>query len=287
MKFSKSIIEIIKERTSWRTYANKLIEQDLRNRVDNILKIEDIESPFKNKSASSRFQLISVPEFNPNENIKIGTYGMIKGAQQFIAGATEKSQYDLENYGYIFETIILALTDMNLKTCWLGGTFSRSQFSEMIELKDNEIIPAITPVGYAATRRVKERIIRSLVKAKVRKSWDEIFYNGDFNTPINQESIGAYNKVLEMVRISPSAGNNQPWRIFKEDNRDIFHFFVKYSNSKRVSAYNKFVRLDIGIAICHFDLSAEQLGISGKWDFIKPNSNIPEGLKYTISWIGA
>lgn len=286
MQFSKSIIEIIKERTSWRTYANKLIEEDLRSKVDRILNLDNIESPFKNLSGNSRFKLISVPEINPEENIKIGTYGMIKGAQQFITGATEKSEYDLENYGYIFEVLILALTEMNLKTCWLGGTFNRSQFAEMIQLQDNEIIPAITPVGYAAPRRAKERIIRSLVKAKVRKSWDEIFYKGDFNTPINHEGIGEYNKVLEMVRVSPSAGNNQPWRILKEANQDIFHFFVKYSNSKRLSAYNKFVRVDIGIAVCHFDLTAREIGVKGKWDFSIPDISHPNELKYTISWNG-
>jgi len=284
MQFSKSVVEIIKERTSWRTYLNKLIENEPRNQIDRILKLEDIESPFKDLSGNSRFQLISVPEFDPDENIKIGTYGMIKGAQEFIAGATEKSEYDLENYGYIFEAIILAATDMNLKTCWLGGTFKRSQFSNMIQLKDNELIPAITPIGYPATRRLKERFIRSLAKAKLRKPWDEIFYIGDFNSPINQESIGEYKTILEMVRIGPSAGNNQPWRILKDINRDMFHFFVKYSDSKRGAVYNKFVRLDIGIAVCHFDLTANELGLKGRWEFLNPDITKPENLKYVISW---
>jgi len=263
MQFSKSIVKIIKERTSWRTYSNKLIENEPRSQIDKLLKIEDIESPFKNVSGSSRFQLISVPEFDPKENIKIGTYGMIKGAQEFIAGATEKSKYNLENYGYIFEAVILAVTDMNLKTCWLGGTFKRSQFSKMIQLKDNEKIPAITPIGYPARRRLKERFIRSIAKAKVRKPWDELFY---------------------MVRIGPSAGNNQPWRILKDINRDIFHFFVKYSDSKRGSIYDKFVRVDIGIAVCHFDLTAKELRLNGRWEFLNPNITKPESLKYVISW---
>jgi nitroreductase len=284
MQFSKSIVEIIKERTSWRTYLNKLIENEPRNQIDKLLKLGDIESPFKNLSGNSRFQLISVPEFDPEENIKIGTYGMIKGAQEFIAGAIEKSEYYLENYGYIFEAIILALTDMNLKTCWLGGTFKRYQFSKMIQLKDNEVIPAITPIGYPAPRRLKEKFIRSLAKAKVRKLWDKIFYTGDFNTPINQESIGEYKTVLEMVRIGPSAGNNQPWRILKDKNRDIFHFFVKYSDSKKGAIYNKFVRVDIGIAVCHFDLTANELGLKGNWEFLNPDITKPKSLKYLISW---
>ncbi|MFW9947216.1 MAG: nitroreductase family protein [Candidatus Odinarchaeota archaeon] len=287
MLFSKSIVEIIKERTSWRTYLNKPLEKEARSQINEILKLEGIESPFKDQSNRSRFHLISVPEFDPNENLKIGTYGMIKGAQEFITGATEKSEYDLEDYGYLFEAIILAATDINLKTCWLGGTFNRSQISKIIHLKDNEIIPAITPIGYPATRRLKERFIRSLAKAKVRKPWEQVFYVGDFNTPINHKSIGEYKTILEMVRIGPSAGNNQPWRILKDNNRDVFHFFVKYSDSKRGSIYSKFVRLDIGIAVCHFDLTANELGLKGKWEFLNPDISSSKGLKYTITWNGA
>lgn len=285
MQFSKSIIEIIKERTSWRTYANKLIEQDLRAQIEKILKLDNIESPFKNRSGNSRFSLLSVPEFDPAENIKIGTYGMIRGAQEFIAGATEKSEYYLENYGYIFETIILALTELGLGSCWLGGTFSRSQISKLLQLKDNEVIPAITPVGYPITRRLKEKVIRSFVKAKIRKPWNELFFDGDFNMPLSQEAKADFTTILEMIRIGPSAGNKQPWRILKEKDKDIYHFFVRYSEDKKLAAYNQFVRLDIGIAICHFDLSAKELALSGKWEILKLNLDIPKNLKYTISWI--
>lgn len=285
MQFSKSIIELIRERTSWRTYLYKTLDETTRKKIEIIIKDGDFNSPFKNNAGNSRFMLISVPEIDPNENIKIGTYGMIKGAQEFIAGATEKSEYDLENYGYLFETIILIATDLGLGTCWLGGTFNRSQFANFLQLNENEIIPAITPIGYPATRRWKEKLIRSVVKAKVRKPWDEIFFTEDFNTPIDQEKIGEYKTILDMVRIGPSAGNNQPWRIVKERERKAYHFFVKYSEDKRLSAYNQFVRLDIGIAVCHFDLSAKELGISGRWDVNQPNLEIPKGLKYTISWI--
>jgi len=285
MQFSKSIIEIIRERTSWRTYLNKSLDERTRNAIEITIQDGDFHSPFKNNVGNSRFKLISVPEFDPNENVKIGTYGMIKGAQEFIAGATEKSKYDLENYGYLFETIILIATDLGLGTCWLGGTFNRSQFANFLQLKENEVIPAITPIGYPATRRWKEKVIRSVVKAKVRKPWDEIFFTGDFNTPIDQEKIGEYKTILDMVRIGPSAGNNQPWRIVKERERIAYHFFVKNSEDKRLSAYNQFVRLDIGIAVCHFDLSAKELGISGRWEVNQPNLEIPKGLKYTISWI--
>ena len=286
MQFSKSVIEVIKERTSWRTFLNKVIDNNLRNDLEQILELNNIDSPFKPQGGNPRFQLISIPDFNPEENVKIGTYGFIKGAQEFIAGATDIAEYNLENYGFILEAIILAATDLNLGTCWLGGTFNRSQFSEFIQLKSDERIPAVSPVGYPTTRRLKEKFIRSIAKAKVRKPWEMVFFNGDFNSQIEQDEIGKYKTILEMVRIGPSAGNKQPWRILKEKEQNIFHFFVKFSDDKKLSSYNQFVRLDIGIAVCHFDLTAKELGIKGKWEFNEPNIERPKELKYIISWNG-
>ena len=50
--------------------------------------------------------------------------------------------------------------------------------------------------------------------------------------------------------------------------------------------YNVFKRLDIGIAVSHFDLVAKELGIQGEWTFEQPNISKDEGLEYVISWIG-
>jgi hypothetical protein len=44
--------------------------------------------------------------------------------------------------------------------------------------------------------------------------------------------------------------------------------------------------LDIGIAVCHFDLSAKELGMKGKWGFNEPIIERTKELKYIISWIG-
>ena len=220
MQFSKSVLEVIKERTSWRTFNNKAIENNTHRDLEHILELNGIESPFNIQGGNPRFQLISIPNFDSLKEIKIGTYGMIKGAQEYIAGAVGKAEYSVENYGYIFETIILAATNLNLGTCWLGGTFNRSQFSKLIQLQKYEKIPAISPVGYPDTRRLKEKLIRTIAKAKIRKPWEQIFFNGDFDSQLDQNRIGGYKTVLEMVRIGPSAGNKQPWRILKEKEQE-------------------------------------------------------------------
>lgn len=286
MDFSKPITEIIEERTSWRTYANKALDSEIRDKLNQILKLEGINSPFKNYAGNYRFELINVPELDPHERKRIGTYGVIVGAQEFIAGACDISNnnFSRENYGYLLELIILSATDMGLGTCWLGGFFNRDLFSAKVNCGPNEEVPAITPVGYPKDRRFKEKLIRRAVKAKSRRPWEKLFFQNNFNTPINRQEIGKYAILLEMVRLGPSAGNRQPWRIIKEENKNVFHFYVANPEGKIGSLYSKFIPLDIGIAVCHFDLCTTQYDIEGKWVIRQPIIDGAEGMKYIISW---
>ncbi|MFX1387858.1 MAG: nitroreductase family protein, partial [Promethearchaeota archaeon] len=154
MNFSKPIIDIIRERTSRRAYNGYPLENHSRDTVIELLENPNLQSPFSNYAGKARFKLISVPEFTSNEKKKLGTYGFIKGAQDFIVGAVQKSQLSREHYGYLLETIILAATDIGLGTCWLGGFFNRSLFASKIERTPDEIVPAITPIGYSVRRTV-------------------------------------------------------------------------------------------------------------------------------------
>lgn len=286
MHFSKSIIEIIQERTSRRTYSGQPLKEDKRDNVINLLKNHDLNSPFSKYAGKARFKLVSVPEFDPNERKKLGTYGLIKGAQDFVVGAVEKSQFNREHYGYLMETIILAATDMGLGTCWLGGFFNRSLFASKIEATLNEIVPAISPIGYPEKRTLKEKMIRSFSKADKRSPWNQLFFEGNFNDPLTEKKAGDYSKLLEMVRIGPSAGNHQPWRIIRETNKNIFHFYTTNPKDGRFLRYSKFRPLDIGIAVCHFDLTAKELGVEGKWFIENPLLSGTEGYNYIISWLG-
>ena len=282
MRFSKSIIDIIKERTSWRTYEPTALEEDLRNNLKNLLELKDVKSPFNGRAGKYRFELIGMPEFDPNEKKKIGTYGVIHGAQDFIVGAIENSEYAREQYGYMMEYLILGATDIDLGTCWLGGFFNRSLFGLKINSTPNEIMPAITSIGYYPKKRRKmEVVVRKAIKADKRYPWERLFFEGDFSKPLVEEAVEKHANLIEMVRLAPSAGNKQPWRIVKESDRNVFHFYI----IEVTGAYAVFPPVDIGIAVCHWELTAEELGIKGEWEFSQPD--IPsEGYVYKISWNG-
>ncbi|MFO8018289.1 MAG: nitroreductase family protein [Promethearchaeia archaeon] len=275
MSYSKSIDEIIKLRESWRTYINKDVDEEELKELTSF--IENLkESPFG--EAKTRFKIVSLKDSSKIN--QFATYGMVKNAPYYILGAVEKFSRTYEHYGYIFEKIILKATEINLGTCWLGGTVDRKKVSEIIKLEDNEIIPAVTPIGYVEERRFMGKAVRWLIRAKKRKEWENLFYRieGESLASIKKGQEKKYSNPLEMVRLGPSAKNRQPWRIIKEDEKNI-HFYRADSAT--------YARLDIAIAVCHFDLTCKEEGINGRWDVQEPSNLdhlIPEGWKYSISW---
>jgi hypothetical protein len=44
-------------------------------------------------------------------------------------------------------------------------------------------------------------------------------------------------------------------------------------------------RMDMGIAMCHFELTAREAGLKGEWIVEEPRIEKPDGLtEYTVSW---
>ena len=220
----------------------------------------------------------------------LGTYGMVRGARTFLAGAVGQGPMDLEDYGYAFERAVLYAVALGLGTCWLGASFNRSGFAGVIKVRDDEILPAVSPVGYPAdSRTFVDATTRFLAGSRKRKPWSDLFFDGDFGVPLSAEAGGPYAEVLEMVRLAPSASNRQPWRHVKEEGRDVFHLFINrsavYSNIVANAPGGDLQRLDMGIAMCHFDLTAAEPGLAGNWEVLAPPPlELPERTTYVASW---
>jgi hypothetical protein len=275
-----SIIETIKERISCRTYGDRPIEPDKTETLKTFLK-ENTSSPF---GSEIRFQLLDFTELGMSETRMRGTYGVIKGTRQFMAGAVRNRPKAMEDYGYCMEKNILKATSLGLGTCWLGGTFNRTGFAEKMNLADSELLPAVSPVGYSSDRRsLVDRFFRFSAGSDKRKSWHELFFDGSIDNPLQEKSAGPYETALACLRIGPSASNMQPWRIIKDNN--MFHFYLK-----RTRGYNsvlgdiKLQNMDMGIAMCHFELSSAALGLRGNWQVNDPRIQA-DGMEYIASWV--
>src|SRR5512137_726052 len=92
-------------------------------------------------------------------------------------------------------------------------------------------------------------------------------------------------------RLGPSASNKQPWRIVREGDR--WHFYLQRTPRYAAVGIGKLIRIadiqriDLGIAMCHFELTAAELGLAGQWQIGDPGLEMPDDLtEYTASWIG-
>jgi nitroreductase len=289
MSFSQPITDIIRARYSCRTYQEQPIEEGIRRRLASFA-ASTTTGPFGNQA---RFELAAATADDRAALKGLGTYGFIKGATGFLIGATQTADKDMEDYGYLLERIILFATDLGLGTCWLGGSFTKSSFANKILARDDELVPAVASVGYIAERRrLLESVIRLGAGAEKRLPWQRLFFEGTFDTPLTRKAASAYAVPLEMVRLGPSASNKQPWRIAHSGN--AWHFFLQrtrgYSEGRLMKSWTvaDMQRIDMGIAMCHFELVARELGLEGRWLHSEPAIAKPDELtEYTTSWVQA
>jgi len=285
MLFHRPISEILAERKSIRTYeARSMAESDRKSIESFIASIG--AGPF---GTSPRFGIVAAVE-NDNQALRgLGTYGFIRGARGFVVGAVREAPKDLEDYGYLLEKIVLFATDLGLGTCWLGATFTKSGFASKIGLRPDESIPAILAIGYKKARPdLIDAFLGKTERPLLRKGWELLFFEERFFRPLSKDAAGPYTDAVEAVRVAPSGMNLQPWRIVKEKDSFTFHFFVE-----RTAAYKKpnifgiadIQRIDLGIALCHFDLTAQELGLKGSW-IIDPRqgANLPPLTEYIATW---
>lgn len=284
---SDSVADIIRRRFSCRTYLNQPIEIELKKPLDEYASSVQ-NGPF---GTQARFKLVEASRDDQKSLRRLGTYGFIKGATGFLIGATTQADDNLEDFGYLMEKIVLYATGLGLGTCWLGGTFTKSSFAKKISAGNGEIVPAVVSVGYIAEKpRMIETLLRKKPDSDNRFPWEKLYFDSDFGIPLKRESLGDYELPLSMLRLAPSASNRQPWRVVVQDNK--FHFYLQrtpgYRESwlVRLTTVADLQRIDIGIALSHFELMAEELGIIGCWETNEPDISKPnDWTEYVISWV--
>ena len=214
-------IETIKKRISCRSFDGIPLDNKMKEQLKAFLR-KNSRGPFGN---ALRFELIDLTEAERAELKSLGTYGVIKGACLFIAGAVTRGGHAMEDYGFGMERNILFATALGLGTCWLGGTLNRAGFARKVGLTQEELMPAISPIGNPAEKRsLTDRAFRFMAKSDKRKPWEEAFFDNRPGNPLVKENAGDYGQALESVRIGPSASNRQPWRIIREGAKSLSFF---------------------------------------------------------------
>ncbi len=272
------ITDLIRARCSWRSYAGAPLPEDIRRKLTTAL----TELPGPPFGSRTRFALVDAGVEGARR--VPGTYGVIRGARDFIVAAVKDGEKNLEDYGYLFEQVILLATALELGTCWMGGTLKHTVFAEKINLDEAEELPCISPVGVrAAAKTMLDTVFSAGARSRKRKSWAELFFAGTFSRPLSPEQAANCAEALEMVRLAPSASNRQPWRLIKTDG--AVHFFLQRNRGFRKLFKADLQRIDLGIAMCHFDLTVRETGLDGRWILAPPSlPDLPDRTEYVATW---
>lgn len=159
---------------------------------------------------------------------------------------------------------------------------NRAAFEQAMGLADDEMMPCASPLGYPAKKMsLRESMMRKAIKADERLPFEELFFDGNVNTPLTREKAGCLADPLEMVRLAPSAVNKQPWRVVVAD--DTAHFYLKRSKGFGHEGKLDIQMVDLGIALCHFALTAKENGLNIAFKQEEP-AITAEGMEYIGSY---
>jgi Putative TM nitroreductase len=287
MKFDQNIELLVNNRISTRTFEKREIERSKISTFKEFFKSEN-DTPFGSKV---NIDLIELHGHNRKYLKSLGTYGVIKNSHWFIGGSVKNGYGSKIDYGYIFEKAVLLAEDLGLGTCWLGGTFDRGRFLEKINPSPDSVTPAVLALGYPLEKMTKrDRFFRFAAGSHNRFPWSKLFYLEDYGVPLSKANAGKWRIPLDMVRVAPSASNRQPWRVLFNKEKGQFHFFLErtklYTLGMGLLKIPDLQKVDMGIAMAHFQLSSESLNLSGNW-ITKPLStfkDIPQNSEYIVSW---
>ena len=85
-----------------------------------------------------------------------------------------------------------------------------------------------------------------------------------------------------MVRLAPSAGNKQPWRAVVCGDR--VHFYEKKTKSMSNNSLGDIQKVDVGIALAHFDLVLKEAGTDGRFMVEDPGFKVDDLMEYIITY---
>lgn len=266
---SNSIKDAITKRISVRTYKPEPLREEDRKKLEEYLK--NIDNPF---GISIEFRFLDGKQQGLSSPVVVGTDLYVGAKAPCVKGVEEA-------FGYVFEQFVLYAASLGIGTVWIAGTMDRPAFEKAMELSENEVMIAVTPIGYPSEKKsIRETMMRKAIKADERYPFEKIFFKDSFEYPLTESDSCDYKEMLQMVRLAPSAVNKQPWRVVICDN--ILHFYEKKTMAHGDGT--DIQRVDIGIALAHLVLTAKECGRKGEIVVAEPDINSDADTTYIISY---
>lgn len=263
-------IESIRHRRSVRTFDGSVIDDTVLNSIMEFA--QKVSNPYDIhvtwKILDARKESLSSP--------------VITGTETWIAGKMAKVPHAEEAFGYSFENIVLFAESLGIGTTWIGGTMDRQAFERAMSLSEGEVMPCVSPLGHPARKMsLRETVMRKGVRADSRSEFSELFFDSSFDRPFTEETAGDFRIPFEMVRLGPSAVNKQPWRLVKCGS--TVHFYEKHGIGSGSGSWDV-QKIDLGIALSHFKIAAEESGMNASFFVEDPGMEVPDNTSYIASY---
>ncbi len=277
--FAQPVADLVKKRYSCRSFDGRGLEAGMLEALERFP--ASLELPFASRL---RFGVIDREKVRAENLFSTGSYGMIKGVRFYLAALVARdAPRPWEDVGFALEAAVLQATALGVGSCWIGGIFDRRNFGKVLAIGESETLPAVVAVGRPALRpSLRDRLVRWSAKGDLRKDAGVLFFDGGWGSPLALAATGSWAGVLECVRLAPSASNKQPWRVVRLGG--AFHFFL--DRDKAYSAMMPLAdlqRIDMGIAMCHFQLAAAEAGLQGRWSGCEPKvADTPGNYEYML-----
>ena len=261
--------DMIRKRKSVRTFTGEPLKNE-----DRVALEQYIQSPTNPFDVPIDFRLLDVKEYGLSSPV-------IVGADLYLAAKVKRCKHYEIGFGYSFEHVCLYAESLGLGTVMLAASLSRAAFEKAMDVQEDEVLPVASPVGYPAQKKsIRESLMRKGLKADERIPFEQLFFDKQYGNQLTASSAGAYANALEMARWAPSAGNKQPWRAVVTG--DTVHFYEE--KSMKDSSLGDIQKVDVGIALAHFDLTMQEEGHNGRFVEADPGIGLPENVQYIISY---
>lgn len=282
LDFGAPVVDLARQRHSCRSFDGRGLPPGILADLEGFF--AGLAWPFASRL---RFGVIDNEKVRSENLFSAGSYGLIRGARFYLTALVRKDEpRRWEDAGFALEAVVLRATSLGLGSCWIGGVFDRKRFGRALGIGAGEQLPAVIAVGRPAARpSLRDRLVRWSAGGDRRKSPAELFFAGDWRTPLRYEESPQWAPPLDCLRLAPSASNKQPWRVLRAGG--AFHFFLG-----RDRAYSSMMpladlqRIDLGIALCHFQAAAADAGLDGEWrdkDPLLPET--PVNYEYIVSFV--
>ncbi|MDR0321078.1 MAG: hypothetical protein LBI28_06215 [Treponema sp.] len=203
------------------------------------------------------------------DNIKVDVKALGKGevknerSKYCIAFYSEEKPFYRENIGFIGQQIDLELQAMGLGTCWWGMKKPKRGHRKTDGLDCLITMTAGYPLK-EETRIYPDGFVRKAVKDIVTGNIAEL----------------SSDRLIEAVRVAPSAVNLQPWLVEKTGNK--YNFYLRSPKGIIERMISDIRHVDMGIALAHLFIQAKADGKDVSFSF--EGKNIKQG-KYIASII--